>query len=148
MVMSDEKLKYMFIINILLGAVLGFAVWAVLFMCGGYPKELDRPALLAQIIGSMLVGVVGMGGSTIYRIESLGILKATLIHYLLVMFTLCLACKVLGWFSSDMLIVFLLIETVIYAIIWLVNYFWEKRSVKEMNRDLELMKKKQDGDRS
>ena len=145
--MSDEKLKYKFAINLLLGVIFGFAVWAVLFMCGAYPEDIERPALLAQIIGSMLMGVVGMGGSTIYSIEKLGIWKATLIHYFMVILTFCLASKVFGWFS-DMLIVFLLAETVIYVLIWLVNYFLGKHSVNEMNRDLELMKKKQDGDRS
>ena len=149
--MFPEKLKYRFIIKILVGAVLGLLIWVILFLCGAFPDEmvLERRALMIQLGGSMLLGAVNMGGAILYEIESLGLWKPTLIHYILCMSSLTAASIILGWFDRGMLVIMLLICTVIYFIIWLVNYLFYKHSVRTMNRDLELMmKKKQDGDRS
>ena len=149
--MIAEKLKYRFIIRALVGALLGLLIWVILFLCGSYSDEtvLDRPALMIQLAGCMLLGVVNMGGAILYEIESLGLLKPTLIHYILCMASLTAASLILKWFEPGTLVIMLLICTVIYVIIWLANYLFNKYSVRTMNRDLELMmKKKQDGDRS
>lgn len=149
--MITEKLKYSFIIRTLTGALLGLLIWILLFLCRVYPDELvlDRSALMFQLAGSLLLGAVNMGGAVIYEIESLGIWKPTLIHYILSMSSLTAASLILGWFDRGMLVIMLLVCTAIYIIIWLVNFLFNKHSVRTMNRDLELlMKKKQDGDRS
>ena len=142
--MITEKLKYRFIIKTLVGALLGLLIWVILFMCGAYTDEmvLDRSALMIQLAGSLLLDALNMGGAVIYEIESLGIWKPTLIHYILSMSSLTAASLILGWFDRGMLVIMLLVCTVIYFIIWLVNHLFYKHSIRTMNRDLELMMKK------
>ena len=145
--MGDIKTR--FFINTLIGALAGVLIWVMLYMLGVYPDELvlDRPAMLAQLTGSLLLGALNMGGSTIYGIERWSLWKVTLIHYLLSMSSIVLASTVLGWFDMRTLIIMLAVCTFIYVLIWLVNCINYKRSVKKMNRDLELMiNKEQEGD--
>ena len=137
------------VINTLIGALIGVLIFAVIYLFGGYSDEmvLDRPTLLAQLAGCVLLGALNMGGSTIYGIESWSIWKVTLTHYIFSMSSLLIASTLLGWFDPPALLIVVPVCTVIYVCIWLANYISYKRSVKSMNRDLELMiNKEQEGD--
>ncbi len=138
------------IIKTLAGALIGMVIWIILFLTGGYPDEmvLDRPALAAQLTGSVIFGAVCMGGSVVYGIESMGVTRATLFHFVLCTGSFLIVSHILGWFPASWMPIVLAIFVLAYFIIWLINYIYWINSVKDLNRDLEQMRSSREkGDR-
>lgn len=101
-------------------------------------------AILIQSILSGLLGLVGLGGSEMYSIESWSILKATLIHFVAVMVVFLAVSFTLRWMSiKEMPAIFIILGVfiLVYAIIWLTQYLKGKKQVRDMNSGLEKMKK-------
>ena len=101
-------------------------------------------AILVQSILSGLLGLVGLGGSEMYRIESWSIAKATLVHFAAVMVVFLAVSFTLRWMSvKDMPAIFIILGVfiLVYAIIWLTQYIKGKKQVRDMNSGLEKMKK-------
>ena len=139
-----DKLKAKFTILALAGCVCGFTIVVIIYMCGGYPMELlaDRPAFLAQIIGSCLLGALNMGATIVYDIDKWGIIRVTLTHYCISMCSFIICEKLLGWFPDSVLIIVLVIFTVVYALIWVIMSLRGKREVERMNEELEALQRK------
>ena len=139
-----DKLKAKAAILTLSGTVIGFSVVVILYMCGAYPMELlaDRPAFLAQIVGSSLLGAINMGATVVYDIDKWGIIKVTLIHYCIAMCSFIICEKLLGWFPDSVLLVVLVIFTVVYALIWVIMSIRGKKVVRRMNEELEALRRK------
>ena len=143
--MGDLKVKL--IIKSMLGALISIAICLTLYAVGSYDELIlnNKPFVFAQIIGSVILGVVAMGGSVVYDFDRWSLTKVTIVHYVLTMGTFVLCCFFLGWFSHDILFIVFIIFTVAYFIIWLINYLIYRREIRRINRELENMLKK-DGD--
>ncbi len=141
-------LKTKFIIRALIGFSLGVIVGAFMLMVGSDDAfMLNRPLVFAHMICSGLMGFVGNGGAIVYDLESWGVIKATFIHFTATFITMIAISEVLGWFSHDILIYVFLAFTAVYIIIWLIEYSFGKKQVKELNADLQtMMKKGSDGE--
>lgn len=101
-------------------------------------------AFVIQAIMSGLLGMVGMGGATVYKIEEWSLLRATVTHASAVLFMFFLTGFTLRWFSLKEpgdLIITTLIYIVMYILIWLKNYLFYKSQITEINRELEIWKK-------
>ena len=135
-----KEIKVKFFIKSQLGALIGVAICLIIYGLGGYDELLtDKPAFIAQFIGSMLMGFVGMGGSVAYEIDSWGISKATLVHYVATMGIFVLNCSLLHWFEGSALLISLICMTIAYFCIWLVNYILGKKEISRINSDIEKM---------
>ena len=135
-----EQIKTRILINTLIGALCGVVICLVLFGIGAYDSFYDdKPFVILQFIGSMLLGAVCMGASVVYGIDSWGMGKATLTHYVLAMGAFTCASLLLKWFDGITLIIALGIMTIAYAFIWFVNYIIWKREIRNINSDLEKM---------
>ena len=99
----------------------------------------DHPSMIWQLIGSGLYGAVAMGGSIVYQFERWGLLKATLVHYTLTLAAFLITNAALNWFPASVLAIVLIPFTVVYFIIWLVQYLRWKKTIQEMNQDLERL---------
>ncbi|MBO4899005.1 MAG: DUF3021 domain-containing protein [Lachnospiraceae bacterium] len=139
-----DKLKAKTAILILAGIVIGFSIVVIIYMCGGYPMEMlaDRPAFLAQIIGSCLLGAVNMGATIVYDIDKWGIIRVTLTHYFISMCSFIICEKLLGWFPDSVLFIVIAIFTVVYALIWIIMSLRGKKEVMRMNEELEALQRK------
>ena len=80
-----------------------------------------------------------MGGSIVYQFERWGLLKATLVHYTLTLAAFLITNAALNWFPASVLAIVLILFTVVYFIIWLVQYLRWKKTIQEMNQDLERL---------
>ena len=136
----DNNLKTGLTIKILIGCLVGGFICVMLYAFGAYDHIImDKPAVIAQILGSMIFGAISMGTQIVYDIESWGIRRSTTIHYLICVIAFLITSTLLGWFSADIMWIVLIIFTVTYVCIWLIYSAVYKREVRQMNNDLEKM---------
>ncbi len=138
-----SEIKTHLIIKTLAGALIGIMISVMLLFFGSYDHMIsDKPFLLAQFLGSCLLGAICNGSSTVYELESWSIGKITLVHYTICMVTFIPCCIFLQWFPVKVLLIVLIIFTVVYFIIWLINFLFWKREVTELNQGLEQLAQK------
>ena len=136
-------IKTKFLVRSLIGFSLGMLVGAfTLLICVDDAFMVNRPLVVAHIVCSGIMGLVGNGGAIVYDLESWGIIKATFIHFSVTFMTMIAISEILGWFPHEILVFVFLGFTAVYVIIWLIEYAIGKKQVKELNRDLETMIKK------
>ncbi len=139
----DIKAKFMF--RAILGFAMGLMVDVFLITFTGDSSMFDnRIMILVQFLCSGLMGVVGMGGTIVYDIEDWGLGRATFTHYIITFITMLTLSEVLGWFPHGVLLIVFIAFTIIYALIWLFEYFVWKRQIRQMNRELEELLKTED----
>lgn len=133
-----------FIFRALIGALMGIAICLILYGFGLYDEIIidNKPFVIMQFVGSALNGIICMGSTIAYDVDSLGLSKSTLIHYVITLVSFFSFNFLLGWFSEFSIILILAVFTVAYFIIWLVNYLIYKREIRRMNKDLEYIKQK------
>ena len=142
-----EEIRTKIVIKSMIGALMSVGICLMLYAFGAYDELLyDRPAMLAQFLGSMLMGTLAMGGSVAYEIDSWSLAKATLIHYIATIGAFICASSLLHWFSGIVLLIAIICCTVAYFIIWLVNYLLWKKEISKINSDLAEMKLKEEED--
>lgn len=139
-----RKLFNRFLIKALLGALMGLAICITIYGFGGYDDVIiiNKPFVIAQFIGSAVLGIIGMGGSVVYEVEKWSLTKVTMIHYIFVVIAFVCCCIFLKWFKSEVLPIVLIIFTIVYFIIWLINYFIGKNEIRKINKGLEILKQK------
>ena len=134
-------LKTKFIIRALLGFSLGMIIGAIMYVLSVNDNEpVDKVYLLMQLFGSGIMGIVGNGGAIVYDFEDWGLGRATFTHYIVTFFTMLSISEILGWFSHDILLIVVLAFSFVYLIIWGTEYFVWKKEIRQMNRQLGLLK--------
>lgn len=138
-----ENIRTKLIILSLTGAVTGMFICIIFYLLGAYPDELllNRPAFFLQFIGSGIFGVIVMGGTITYEIESWSLLRATFTHFLLTMISFIVMDRLMGWhyFTGKYALPFAAGFSLIYFVIWLIQYIRWKIGIRKINRDLEVL---------
>lgn len=138
-------LKTKFIIRALLGFSLGMILGAIMYVLMVSDNEpVDKVFLLMQLFGSGIMGIVGNGGAIVYDFEDWGLGRATFTHYIVTFFTMLSISEILGWFSHDILLIVFLAFSFVYLIIWGTEYFVWKKEIRQINRQLGLLKGEQE----
>ena len=138
-------LKTKFIIRALLGFSLGMILGAIMYVLMVSDNEpVDKVFLLMQLFGSGIMGIVGNGGAIVYDFEDWGLGRATFTHYIVTFFTMLSISEILGWFSHDILLIVFLAFSFVYLIIWGTECFVWKKEIRQMNRQLGLLKGEQE----
>ena len=138
-------LKTKFIIRALLGFSLGMIIGAIMYVLSVNDNEpVDKVYLLMQLFGSGIMGIVGNGGAIVYDFEDWGLGRATFTHYIVTFFTMLSISEILGWFSHDILLIVVLAFSFVYLIIWGTEYFVWKKEIRQINRQLGLLKSEQE----
>ena len=133
------------IIRALLGAVIGIGISISLHVFfNGYA---DAYEVVIQLVGSAILGMVNMGAMSIYDIESWGLLRSTVTHFVLSLSSFLPANSLLGWFDKNVMLIVIVAFVLIYFMIWLFQYLIWKREIRKMNENLGRMNKsKEEGD--
>ena len=101
-------------------------------------------AFTIQAFASGINGVICMGGAAVYSIESWSLIRCTVSHFIVSMtsyFTLAFSMR---WFTVKDIkaaVIMFFIMTIVYAIIWLINFLSYKAELKAINKELEELKK-------
>ncbi len=137
---QNSRIKDRLAIKVLSGALIGIAISLVLSLGVNDTQIIgNKAAFIAQILGSALFGAICNGGSIVYEIDSWGVTKATLIHYVASLGAFILASGLLHWFPTRYLPPVIALFTIVYAIIWLINFFTWRKVIRQMNADLKQM---------
>ena len=129
-------IKSRFLIKLFSGAFISMGISVLISMFSWGPEYVNSHGIdtLIQLGGSAVYGAIAMGGSIVYDIESLGILKSTAGHYVATFVAFLIANHTLKWFGSGlMLVIILIIMTFIYVVIWLVQYLLWRKEIREIN---------------
>lgn len=116
------------------------------FVTPGFMKFIGNP-LAAFIIHSLVCGILGtimLGSAYIYEIDRWTLLKATIIHFIVIVISFYLTVFFLRWFAPTnikAIITSLIIFIVTYTIIWLIMYLSYKSQIKEINQNLKIKKR-------
>ncbi len=139
----------------LIGFLLGIGVGVMIYATGGfdYLSEADKQAKLPLFMFvSGLLGVVGMGGSVVYDIESWSITKATATHFVATIAAFFAMGFIEGWYQSisiPSLLITVAMFVVAYVIIWVIQYLKCKKAIQGLNEELNLLRtKKKDSNES
>jgi len=139
-----------------LGMMLGTVITAVtatmeyadgtVYLCSKEFNAFIGDPLLAFVIQALVSGIygmIGMGGSSVYYIESWSILRATVSHFIATVSCYYMTAFFLRWISpsavSDCFIMFILF-LIPYLIIWLSKYLSYKSQINEINKELIILK--------
>lgn len=148
--MKEQNL-YDRIRKILVGALMGIGIAYIIALCFSIKWGEFSPAPLELIeeVGNIkaaemlalysgLVGAVFTGTKFIWNIEKWSLLKTSFVYFTINFFVMSFAGYKLYWFSHNIkdYILFLAEYMVIFMAIWLVIYFKNKKSVKELNDKL------------
>ena len=139
--MSEIRKKL--ILKILVGFVCGIAVGAFFLIgAGKIDSYLQNPGkMFRACICCGLYGAACIGGTILYRIEQISILKATVIHYLLVIVGLFLLGLSFNWDYSNIGVWSIFIAyTFGFYLSWNIMYLIGRRRARMMNRDLMIWK--------
>ena len=155
----EKNIKKKLILHISIGFIIGALVGILIPMISSLASTGDfsefmeyalltakigkAGAIIVQLIISGLFGCVCVGGMLLYEIEKWSLALATFVHYISIMAVFTAASFGLGWFSESLIAYFIAVscETVGFAIIWIIMYSQWKKTVKEINEDLEKYKK-------
>ena len=139
------SIRTKFTIRALLGFSLGLIAGAIMFVLFASDTEpLNKSYLIMQLLGSGFLGVVANGGAIVYDFEDWGLLRATFTHYVVTFITMLAVSELLGWFSRSIILIVVIIFSVAYLAIWLVEYALWKKEIRHINRDLAIMKNAKD----
>ena len=143
----NKTLKKAFIlggIGFVAGLLIGVSAFYFTGVKGPDALKITDISLFELLIGG-IYGGIAMGCSVFYDIEDWSILRATLSHFLLTLFSFyIMAClqrwmklfDIVFWISTAVFIV-------VYIIIWLCQYFSYRRQVRRMNQELREMKERE-----
>ena len=140
----DIRNKFAF--RALLGFTLGLIVGVIMYVAVTPDGAvINKPYLVLHLFGSAVMGLVGYGGAIVYDIEDWSLGRATFTHYIVTFMTMFVISELLGWFPHSILFIVFVVFTAVYALIWLFEYLIWKRQIRQINADLEAMRKTDNG---
>lgn len=95
----------------------------------------ETRAVIVQTLCALLYGAVWVGSTVIWQIDKWSILKQNIIHFLITSIVVFPIAYVTGWMMHTPLGILIYFGTflIVYAIIWLTQYFAIKKNIKKMN---------------
>lgn len=136
----DTEFRNKLIIRCLVGTILGVFVGVLFWVAFSDPGY--KAGLILHLVMSGVQGLIAFGGTIVYDIESWGLRKATLTHFSMTLIVFIVNSLWLGWFAGTAFVIALVIYIFVYAAIWISEMLYWKKTVKEMNEELEKFKKK------
>ena len=133
-----------FLKNLGFGISMGCTVFVTVTLIGYWVKgDLFLAAVMSnfpqQVFGSIIVGVACILPSCLYRIERLTFLQQSACHFFIAIGTFIVVAFSLKWISSFSIkttILLLLFSIFIFALVWVLFYFYSQSEVKKMKQKI------------
>lgn len=94
---------------------------------------------LANVIGSIIVGIGCATPSIVYQLERFTFFQQTAIHFIIGLTTFFIVAISLNWIPTNsigVLVSIVLINTAIFTFIWFLFYLYNKKEVEKMKQKL------------
>lgn len=142
---NKKTFKTHLIIKSLVGALMTIFICVVFTALSISEGEMftDATEFVMYYLMSALMGAICMGSSVVYEIESWSLVKVTVTHYVISFVAFFTTSLCLKWFDNKTLMIALLIFTLAYFLIWLIEYLIWKKEIRNLNRELQSMIGKQ-----
>ncbi|NMB09554.1 MAG: DUF3021 domain-containing protein [Tissierellia bacterium] len=142
-----KKIYTGFTTGIFIGLILSF-IFSYFFSNGKsyYPgpvyfveryDNLFTPMLISVIVWG-LIGLVSTLAGKIFDLDNLNLIKATIIHFLVTLTSILSIFFISGYMKFTLMEIFILFcqFLVIYFIIWLISYNYQKSLIKKINQKI------------
>jgi hypothetical protein len=126
------------------GSIIGVfviqTIGVILMLLSKNANSFSKEFLISQYVAAAIIGFVFGSLNILFQWERLGIIGATLIHFMGVLIVYIPCANMAGWFRKDISIITptMLIFIFVYFIIWLICYLKWKKDIKEINMKLKL----------
>lgn len=120
-----------------LGPVVAAIVYLILYLCN-VVGAVSGVEMFLHIISTYILAFVAAGASVVYNIERFSIMKATVIHYVVLYAAYILCYLINGWIKDNIksILIFTIIFIVSYFTIWISTYFSIKAVSNKLNEKL------------
>lgn len=140
-----NEIKKSLMLRFLIGFILGMIIGALFYIVAGVLDASFQTAEVGDIIICLIscgiYGAVCTCAMILYKIESISLVYATAIHFLIVMGGLYVLGLVLGWeFDNTIVMMIFMSYLLIFIISWNIMYYVGKRKAKKMNKTLQEWK--------
>ncbi len=130
----ESKLMIKSLLGLVLGMIIGVVMWMI---SDPVQDSMTNTALIIHLVVSGLLGMICMGSSIVYDIDSWGLLKATVIHYLACMVSFTASAMLLSWFPTfGSFAAMCGIMTLIYIGIWIGESIHWRRTIEGLNEQI------------
>ena len=134
-----SKLVIKTLLGLVLGMIIGVVTWMISDPTLGNTTNTE---LIIHLVVSGLLGMICMGSSVVYDIDSWGLLKATVIHYLACMISFTASSMLLSWFPSRVsFAIMVAMMTLIYAGIWIGEMLHWRKTIEGLNEQISNIRK-------
>ena len=125
----------------LFGFALGVIVGLV-FLWAGSDGGWGPLKIALHIILSGVQGMVAMGFTIAYEVESWSVTRCTVTHFIITFRTYFIIGFSLGWFPLDKAFTYILVGCMVvaYFMIWVIMYLISKKQTKELDDELKKWK--------
>ena len=95
--------------------------------------------IVLQTLLSGLFGAICFGGITFYEIEKWNITISTVTHFLSMLISYFTIAFLLRWIPFEIVPILIVcgVFLVSFALVWLIMFFYWKKKIEEMNKELE-----------
>ena len=120
-----------------LGPVIAGLVFLILYCCS-VVENINAVEMFLTIVSAYILAFVAAGASVVYNVERFSIMKATVIHYVVLYLAYIMCYLINGWVKDNLMsiLIFTIIFIVSYFTIWLATYFSIKTVSKRLNEKL------------
>ena len=118
----------------------GPIVLAIVWLCisgGNIAKDISLYDASISIISVTILAFVVAGISMIYQIESLPIVIAGLIQFVVIYVAYLVVYLLNNWFDISIIVPYTIIFIPTFIIIWIIVYFVVKNNVNKLNKHIE-----------
>lgn len=104
-------------------------------------SSLNEAVLVENILFGLLGIILGISSELFKGKDKNNLIKITISHYLVQLVPFIIIGYILRWFTTYSQIVGVLVSyTIIYIVVWLVNYLIIKQEIEKINRALDNIK--------
>lgn len=130
------------------GAIIGVfmiqTIGVIMMLLSKETASFNKQFIISQYVSGAITGFAFGSLNILYQSDRLGIIGATLIHFMGALATYIACVNRAAWFRNDVTVIIstILIFVFAYFIIWLACYLQWKKDINEMNTKLNLRRGK------
>ena len=122
-----------------IGVFLIYTIGFIFLLVSGEKQVIDSSFFIKQYIAGMIIGFTFGVLNLLFQVDKLGIIGATIIHFIGISIVFFPMGYYADWISSDAMTIIeaVIILVISYFFIWLFCYIGWKKEINAINRNLE-----------